>query len=262
MHYRTFEFQVNEVLPPLSPYKQAVLADNPYLYYPFDEADPTAVALSLVNQAASNNLVPYDGATRVASGTTPGGVSLGQATFSPNWGSRFQTGVGNGQIGDGSIGVLDNPWAVEFWFRSTDDAEQYIWATPNDWPHMVYGHDKTAPDPSQEVYAGWPRWASPRMNGTTSSSPGTPTPRTKSFGSTAPWPIRAAASRPGCRWTSWRSAAGLTAWAGTSMGRSTSLRSTSWAVVWPCSRPRWPTSPTTTTWRRPRSPSPSRLDWV
>jgi len=137
-----------------TPYNDAVLADNPYLYYPFDEANPTAVALSLVNQAASNDLTPWDGATRTASGTTAGGASLGLATSQPNWGSRFQTGVGNGTIGDGSVGDPENAWAVELWFRSTSDAQQYIWTVPSEWPHMLYGFDKTAPDPSQEVYIG------------------------------------------------------------------------------------------------------------
>ena len=131
-----------------SVYNDAVLADSPYLYWTFDEAVDAADAVSLVNQAASNDLVNY-GATRGPSTTTTGGVSLGRAGYTPAWTSRFQTGVGNAPI----VAV---PWAVEFWFMSTSgDADQYIWTVPSENPLMLYGFNRRLGANEVEALSAW-----------------------------------------------------------------------------------------------------------
>ena len=137
-----------------TPYNDAVLADGPHLYWTFDEVVDTADAVSLVNQAASNNLVSYAGGTRTTSGATAGGVSLGRAATSPLDNSRFSTGVGNGMIGDGSVGVLDNAWAVEFWLMPASDTGQYIMASLDESPSFLYGVNPNGPE-ELEMWASW-----------------------------------------------------------------------------------------------------------
>ena len=129
-------------------YNDAVLADNPYLYWTFDEAGDTADAVSLVNAAPMFDLVSIAGGTRTTSGATPGGVSLGRAATSPLSNSRFSTL----ELGAPTVSTA---WAVEFWVYLADDAwGQYIMAVSDESPAFLYGFDPNGPQ-ELEMHAAW-----------------------------------------------------------------------------------------------------------
>jgi len=93
-------------------YTNAVLADNPAVYWNFDEAGGDAI--DQVNGLAADTLVGGGSAARVASTTNGGGVSLGSAaSFS---------GANSGNF---SAADLTHPggaaqWATEFWAQSSN----------------------------------------------------------------------------------------------------------------------------------------------
>jgi hypothetical protein len=105
----------------LTSYQQAVVADQPILYWTFDEAGDQAKAECLVNPSAANELSPQGNATRVDSTTTGGGASLGRAaSFDGNVGARFFAP---------DLARSDPPmkhYAVELWFRTNSGAAQYL----------------------------------------------------------------------------------------------------------------------------------------
>lgn len=114
-------------------YQQAVLADDPLLYWTFDEAGDTDPAESLVNASAENTLFPAGNASRIISTTTSGGAPLGRAaSFDGTVGSMF-TAVdlfgdptpGFNNDSPGADFIASQLWAVEFWFRA-DTANQYF----------------------------------------------------------------------------------------------------------------------------------------
>lgn len=92
-------------------YENLVLADDPLLYWNFDE--PGGNALNRVNpELVQDSLVPLGASTRIAHDSLP----LGNAASFPGVdnGSRFMAN-------DLSLGTdVVGPWAVEFWVRLTN----------------------------------------------------------------------------------------------------------------------------------------------
>ena len=113
-------------------YRNVVLADNPTLYWNFDEASGNAVDLV---QGAT--LAPMNGATRSASMTTLTGVGLGNAAslVGPN-----QT-FGNAALG---LGSSDTSWIVEFWVQQTVNSQAYFWNAGANQPAGIYGFNPSA----------------------------------------------------------------------------------------------------------------------
>ncbi|YCM46858.1 LamG-like jellyroll fold domain-containing protein (plasmid) [Verrucomicrobiaceae bacterium 227] len=113
-------------------YQEAVLADNPLLYWSFDEVGDTDPALSLVNGSSFNTLIAQGNASRVGSTTTARGAGLGRAaSIDGTAGSMF---AAVDLFGDPTPGSNTSPgqdfiatqlWAVEFWFRA-DGSNQYF----------------------------------------------------------------------------------------------------------------------------------------
>ena len=102
-------------------YQQAVLDDEPLLYWTFDEPGNADNAHSLVNDSPANELTAQGSATRTASTTTAGGATLGRAaSFDGAAGSRFFAA---------DLAPSDPPlthYAVELWFRTTSSSSQYL----------------------------------------------------------------------------------------------------------------------------------------
>ena len=99
-----------------SAYNQAVLDNNPLLYWTFDEAG--GAAIEQVTGLAGDSLAPTGSATRTTSGLgpTPGISPLGRAaSFDGSDGSIFTTA-------SLSISPL-NTWAYEFWFRNHNPSD-------------------------------------------------------------------------------------------------------------------------------------------
>lgn len=65
-------------------YSDFVLSDNPLFYWNFNEAGNTDPAIDLVGSDPGDNLSALGNATRVSSGSTAGGVSLGRAASFDN----------------------------------------------------------------------------------------------------------------------------------------------------------------------------------
>lgn len=115
-------------------YQDAVLAHNPLLYWTFDEAGDTDVASSLVNNTVDNQLSPQGGASRTASTTTTGGVSLGRAaSFDGVANTMFSASdlfgdptPGGNNDSPGFDFITSQLWAVEFWFNVADAPSQYF----------------------------------------------------------------------------------------------------------------------------------------
>jgi hypothetical protein len=106
-------------------YNAAVLANNPLLFWTFDEA--TGPAVEQVNGLATAALVPTGTATRGPSTTTSGGAGLGSAAvFDGVAQGRFQaTDVVPG-AGPGADFIASQRWAVEFWVNLGGTGPTYI----------------------------------------------------------------------------------------------------------------------------------------
>ena len=133
----------------VSSYRDAVLADQPFLYWPFDESGDTDNAKSLVDDVPQNELVARGGATRVASTLTAGGVSLGRAaSFDASAGTRFDAA-------DLSPEAPLSMYAIEFWFRVDGTPNRYFSETFSESgsanrPGMIYNYN-----PGElEIFAG------------------------------------------------------------------------------------------------------------
>lgn len=103
-------------------YQQAVVEDNPVLYWTFDEAGDTDNARSLVNDDPANELVALGAASRAPSTTTAGGADLGRAAIfdaAADPQSRFHA------ANLGPTTPLD-AFAVEFWFHIDDATNLYF----------------------------------------------------------------------------------------------------------------------------------------
>lgn len=132
-------------------YSSVVLADSPFLYWNFDEADGNALQRAPVSlpapDPAKNNLVSV-GAGRVQHSAIGSNVYLGNsADFDGK--AYFQTP----QLDVGRP-PLDAPWAVEFWMQvqgaNTEDRQDYLANFGNNAPAFIYDFK---PD-QLEVYAG------------------------------------------------------------------------------------------------------------
>jgi hypothetical protein len=106
-------------------YNQAVLADGPIVYWTFDEASGNAI--EQVNGVGSAEMVPGGSATRGASTSTFGGVSLGSAAvFDGTPGGRFQASDVVPGGGPGAGFITSQRWAVEFWVNLGSTNATYI----------------------------------------------------------------------------------------------------------------------------------------
>jgi hypothetical protein len=75
-------------------YSSYVLSGDPLFYWNFDEAGNTDPAIDLVGNDAGDNLIAEGNATRVNSGSTTGGVSLGRAaSFDNTQLTKFYSGT-------------------------------------------------------------------------------------------------------------------------------------------------------------------------
>ena len=92
-------------------YTDIISSGAPLFYWNFNEAGDTDAALDLVGSDAGDNLVAEGNATRVAGGSTTGGLFLGRAaSFDGTQFSKFYSGA------------LTPPadadaWALEMWVR-------------------------------------------------------------------------------------------------------------------------------------------------
>jgi hypothetical protein len=92
-------------------YTNVVLSGNPLFYWNFNEAGDTAPAADSVGSEAGDALQAEGNATRVTSGSTLGGLSLGRAaSFDGTQFSKFFSGTLNGA-------TPPDAWAVEMWVR-------------------------------------------------------------------------------------------------------------------------------------------------
>lgn len=94
-------------------YTDAILAGNPLFYWNFNEAGDADAAIDLAGVEVEDNLLPEGNATRVASGSTAGGASLGRAaSFDGTQFSKFYSGT--------LTPATDaDAWAIEMWVRPT-----------------------------------------------------------------------------------------------------------------------------------------------
>lgn len=113
------------VIAPLVPstaYQRAVVADNPVLYWTFDEAGDTDNARSMVNDLPANELIARGAATRGPSTVTAGGVDLGRAAHFDTLAdpqSRFNAD-------NLSPTTPLDAFVVELWFNIDDTADRYL----------------------------------------------------------------------------------------------------------------------------------------
>ncbi|MCC6494412.1 MAG: hypothetical protein IT424_15485 [Pirellulales bacterium] len=92
-------------------YSDVILSGSPLFYWNFNEPGDLDPALDLVGSEAGDNLLPEGNATRVASTSTAGGLSLGRAaSFDGTQFSKFFSGA---------LAPATNPdaWALEMWIR-------------------------------------------------------------------------------------------------------------------------------------------------
>ncbi len=107
-----------------SVYNDAVLASNPLYYWTFDEASGNAI--EQVNGIAQDELVPSGIATRIASTTNGGGVSLGSAaSFSD---PHTLNAAGNTfTLSDLSGTGTYSKYALEFWVKADSGfSQEYV----------------------------------------------------------------------------------------------------------------------------------------
>jgi hypothetical protein len=92
-------------------YSDVVLSGNPLFYWNFNEAGDTDAAIDLVGADVGDNLLPEGNATRMASTSTTGGLSLGRA-------ASFDGGALT-KFFSGSLSPATDPdaWAIEMWVR-------------------------------------------------------------------------------------------------------------------------------------------------
>lgn len=92
-------------------YSNVVLSGNPLLYWNFNEAGNADPAIDLVGSESGDYLTALGNATRVASGTTTGGLTLGRAaSFDGTAATKFFSNT---------LTPATNPdaWALEMWIR-------------------------------------------------------------------------------------------------------------------------------------------------
>jgi hypothetical protein len=136
-------------------YSQGVLADQPLLYWSFDEAEGNARQLAPFTAASPNNdLVPAGGATRVAHNDIGSGLGMGQAAHFPE-GGFFR-------IGQMSLtnNVVPAPYLIEFWMQAQGDLETHprndylINLGGNNDPAVLYDYVGATGPSGLELYRG------------------------------------------------------------------------------------------------------------
>lgn len=118
-------------------YSATVLADNPYLYYDFNEAEGNAlqkstVAFGPVNNDA-NRLEPIGEAGRVRHSEIGSGLPLGNAADFNGFAFFHAAALDAGRP------ALSAPWAVEFWVQVTGDKPAYLLNFDANQPAFIYG---------------------------------------------------------------------------------------------------------------------------
>lgn len=92
-------------------YSNYVLSENPLFYWNFDEAGDADPAIDLVGTDPGDNLTAQGNATRVNSGSTTGGVSLGRAaSFDNTAPTKFYSGTL-------SPSIDPTGYIIEMWVR-------------------------------------------------------------------------------------------------------------------------------------------------
>ncbi|MGH7953490.1 MAG: LamG-like jellyroll fold domain-containing protein, partial [Limisphaerales bacterium] len=113
-------------------YTDTVLADNPLIYYDFNEAGGNAAQLAPVSlppiNPMSNDLLPFLGAGRVEHSVLSDGLYLGNAADF-NGSSYYEAS----QLNPGGS-VLQPPWAVSFWMQSLGTNQDSFLANFSDFP--------------------------------------------------------------------------------------------------------------------------------
>ncbi|MCC6494405.1 MAG: LamG domain-containing protein [Pirellulales bacterium] len=121
-------------------YRSVVLSDSPLFYWNFNEPGDLDAAVDQVGSDAGDNLLPEGNATRVASGTTAAGASLGRAASFD--GTQFT------KFFSGALTPATSPdaWALEMWIRpqgpDPGDRFDYILESrgPNNTPGILYDY--------------------------------------------------------------------------------------------------------------------------
>jgi hypothetical protein len=133
-----------------SVYNDAVLADNPLFYWTFDEASGNAIEQTGATGGAP--MVPTNGATRAASTSTTGGISLGRAASFDGINDSF---LASSMTTAGNTFVTSQRWALEFWFRPDDGAAaSYLFNAyrnpDNNNPAVIYNFTQDSGTPNLE----------------------------------------------------------------------------------------------------------------
>lgn len=127
-------------------YAATVKADQPLLYWTFDETDGNALQqMPITLPPVDNNLndlPPQNGAVRIAHTAGTSGLLLGNAIDLNGQGDFF------GKTGGLDLGFpsITGPWAVEFWFQLKDDqSARYFLNTGSgrngyNSPAIIYGY--------------------------------------------------------------------------------------------------------------------------
>ncbi|RIK85612.1 MAG: hypothetical protein DCC67_03550 [Planctomycetota bacterium] len=121
-------------------YSNIVLSDGPLFYWNFNEAGDADPAVDLVGADAGDNLLAEGNATRVASGATLGGLSLGRAASFD--GTQFT------KFFSGSLTPATTPdaWALEMWIRpqGADPGDRFDYLLeargPNNAPGILFDY--------------------------------------------------------------------------------------------------------------------------
>jgi len=136
-------------------YSQAVLADGPYLYWNFNEADGKALQqVPLQSQLRENNLVPGNGARHVSHSSTNSGLNLGNyAAFSTN-GEYFRVDALAFPTPS-----LPPPYIVEFWMQaqgvvSNVTRYDYVANFANNSPAVLYDYAGANTNGGLELFGG------------------------------------------------------------------------------------------------------------
>jgi len=136
-------------------YSQSVLADGPFLYWNFNEADGKALQLApLSSQLAQNNLTPGNGATRISHVSSASGLNLGNmAAFSTN-GEYFRIAGMSFPIAS-----LPPPYMVEFWMQAQGVVSNvtrfdYVANFANNAPAVLYDYAGANTNGGLELFGG------------------------------------------------------------------------------------------------------------
>lgn len=152
-------FACSATLTRATPYNNAVLADNPLLYWTFDE--PGGDAYSQVNNTAANQLAPLGNAMRASSHPALGSA----ASFDGSNGTGFKAA----DLFGATNYISSQLWAEEFWFKPANNTARYISemqeirdkAPKGNGPAFIYGYG--APAQTNALEINHPSQVTPRL---------------------------------------------------------------------------------------------------